>query len=146
MTFRLTWYQWILINLKKTNIMTIKIKSLARTNPRDLAAPKKYYATVVNQGDATLNSLSQQIAMMSTVSKTDVYAVLMALTEVVPLALAEGKIVRMGNLGSFRVMVNSDAVATEQEVTSNLVKQLRLAYRPSQELKTQVETFQVEKA
>jgi predicted histone-like DNA-binding protein len=125
--------------------MSIKIKSLARINPRDVAAEKRYYATVINQGETTLNSLSKQIAMMSTVSKTDVYAVLMALTEVVPQALEEGKIVRLGSLGSFRVVVSSDSAATEEEVSSHLVKQLRLTYRPSQELKTQVEAFPVEK-
>ena len=126
--------------------MTIKIKALARINPRDVSAPKKYYATAINQGDMTLNSLSQQIALMSTVSKTDVYAVLMALTEVVPQALADGKIVRLGSLGSYRVVVNSDSVATAEEVSSHIVKQLRLTYRPSQELKTQVEAFPIEKA
>jgi len=60
--------------------MAIKIKTIERKNPRDLDAPAKFYATTVNQGELSLDNLSKQIAMMSTVSKTDVFAVLMALT------------------------------------------------------------------
>lgn len=44
------------------------------------------------------------------------------------------------------VKVSSASAATAEEVSSHNVKQLRLTYRPSQELKTQVEAFHVEKA
>ncbi len=125
--------------------MSIKIKALSRINPQEPEAPRKFYAVAVNQGELTLNNLSKQIAMMSTVSKTDVYAVLMAFTEVVPQALEDGKIVRLGSLGSFSVMVSSDAMPTAEEVSSNNVKQLKMRFRPSLELKTQVETFPIEK-
>ena len=125
--------------------MSVKIKALARINPQEPTAAKRYYAVAVNQGELTLNSLSKQIAMMSTVSKTDVYAVLMALTEVIPQALEDGKIVRLGNLGSFSTMVNSDSSATPEEVSSHNVKQIKLRFRPNQELKTQVENFPIEK-
>ncbi|MBU1014621.1 MAG: HU family DNA-binding protein [Bacteroidetes bacterium] len=125
--------------------MSIKIKAITRINPRDPATAKRFYAVAVNQGDITLDSLSKQISMMSTVSKTDVYAVLIALTEVIPQALEEGKIVRLGNLGSFSVNVNSDSMATAEEVSSHNVKQLKLHYRPSAGLKSLVEAFHVEK-
>jgi len=125
--------------------MSIKIKAITRINPRQPEAANRFYATAVSQGEVTLNSLSKQIAMMSTVSKTDVYAVLMALTEVIPQALEEGKIVRLGSLGSLTVNVSSDSKATAEEVSSNNVKQLKLRYRPSAELKVQVENFPVEK-
>lgn len=125
--------------------MSIKIKSLARINPRDMAAPKKFYATAVNQGDLSLKNLSKQIALMSTVSRTDVYAVLMAFIEVVPAALEDGKIVRLGSLGTLRVVVSSESADTAEEVSSHSVKQLKLRYRPSAELKTQIKAFPIEK-
>ncbi len=125
--------------------MSIKIKAITRINPREPEAAKRFYAVAVNQGELTLNSLSKQIAQMSTVSKTDIYAVLMALTEVIPQALEDGRIVRLGSLGSFSVSVRSESSATAEEVTSNNVKQLKLHFRPSAELKAQVEGFQIEK-
>jgi len=125
--------------------MSIKIKALARKNPQDLTAPPKFYAKVVNQGETSLDNISATIAQMSTVSKTDVYAVLIALTEVIPQQLEDGKIIRLGKLGSFVVSLSSNPSDTEEEVTAGNVKKLRLNFRPSQELKRQVEAFPVHK-
>lgn len=125
--------------------MPIKFKAVSRINPRDVEAPKKFYASPVNKGELTLDSLSKQIAMMSTVSKTDVYAVLISLTEMVPLALEEGKIVRLGSLGSFSVGMNSEASLSADEVSHLNVKKLLLRFRPSAEMKKTVANFPVEK-
>ena len=126
--------------------MPIKIYVIERRNPLDPEAPSKFYASTKNQGDVSLNTLSKQIALMSTVSKTDVYAVLMALTEVVPSILEEGKIVRLGSLGSFRLTVSSEASLTAEEVSTHNVKQIKLRFSPSHELKKEVEGFPLEKA
>ncbi len=125
--------------------MSIKIRAIARKNPRDLEAAPKYYAQKVNQGDVSLTQLSEIIAQMSTVSKTDVFAVLMGLTEVIPRELSDGKIIRLGTLGSFSVGVSSSAVDTEEEVSSHQVKKLKLNFRPDADLKQKVEGFHVTK-
>ncbi len=125
--------------------MTIKIKALARKNPQDITAPPKYYATKVNQGEISLKKLSATIAQMSTVSKTDVYAVLMAFTEIIPPSLEEGKIVRLGDLGSFHISLKSTVSDSAEEVSASNVERLKLMFRPSFELKNQVEGFAVSK-
>lgn len=125
--------------------MSIKIKSVARKNPQDLTAPPKYYAQAVNQGEISLNQLSVLIAQMSTVSKADVYAVLIALTDVVPVQLEEGKIVRLGEMGSFSIGLNSYPSELEEKVSAASVKKLNLRFRPSIELKKKVDAFSVSK-
>jgi predicted histone-like DNA-binding protein len=125
--------------------MSIKVKAMARKNPQDLTAAPKFYAQVVSQGEVTLDQISAYIAQMSTVSKTDVYAVLMGLTEVIPQQLEDGRIVRSGNLGSFRVSLSSSPSDTIEAVTAANVEQLKLSFRPSQELKRKVEGFPVTK-
>lgn len=82
---------------------------------------------------------------MSTVSKTDVYAVLMALVELVPQQLSQGKIVQLGKLGSFSVGVNSTPAETAEKLSSANVKRIKLNFRPAKELKKEVENFAVQK-
>ncbi|OFY48662.1 MAG: hypothetical protein A2W85_05745 [Bacteroidetes bacterium GWF2_41_31] len=125
--------------------MSIKVKAMARKNPQDLTAAPKFYAQVVSQGEVTLDQIAAYIAQMSTVSKTDVYAVLMGLTEVIPQQLEDGRIVRLGNLGSFSVSLSSLPSDTIEAVTAANVEQLKLSFRPSQELKRKVEAFPVSK-
>jgi len=135
----------LLLTLLILNEMSIKVKAMARKNPQDLAAAPKFYAQAVSQGEVTLDQISAYIAQMSTVSKTDVYAVLMGLTEVIPQQLEDGKIVRVGNLGSFSVSLSSTPSDTIEAVTASNVEQLKLSFRPSQELKRKVEAFPVSK-
>lgn len=125
--------------------MSIKIKALARKNPQDLTATPKFYAQIVNQGEISLDNIAATIAQMSTVSKTDVYAVLMGLTEVIPQQLEDGKIVRLGNLGSFSVSLSSKPSDSSEAVGAGNVEKLKLGFRPSQELKKKVEAFKITK-
>ncbi len=125
--------------------MSIKVKAIARKNPRDLTAPPKYYASKVNSGEVTLETISFHIAQMSTVSKTDVMAVLTALTEVIPKQLEYSKIIRLGKLGSFNIGVHSDPSDTIEEVSSSSVNRLKITFRPSIELNRDVVAFPVTK-
>lgn len=83
---------------------------------------------------------------MSTVSKTDVYAVLIALTEVIPAQLEDGKIIRLGEMGSFTVGLNSHPSDTEEDVSAADVIKLKIRYRPSVLLKRTVEAFPITKS
>ncbi len=125
--------------------MSIRIKAVAIRNPRDLTAPLKYYAKAVNTGEVSLDSMSTSIAQMSTVSKADVYAVLIALTEHMPRQLGDGKIIRLGSLGSFVVSVKSEPSDTARAVGASNVKKLKLNFSPSKELKRELEGFTVQK-
>jgi len=121
----------LLLTLLNLIEMSIKVKAMARKNPQDLTAAPKFYAQVVSQGEVTLDQIAAYIAQMSTVSKTDVYAVLMGLTEVIPQQLEDGRIVRLGNLGSFSVSLSSLPSDTIEAVTAANVEQLKLSFRPS---------------
>ena len=150
--FRKKTRHFILIIIYKTYLLTqiitiisIKIKAVALKNPQDPTAAPRYYAKPVNQGELSLDDLSKTIAKMSTVSMTDVYAVLIGLIESIPDELKQGKIVRLGKLGSFSISLSSDPSDNAEDVSINNVKKLRLNFRPSQELKRKVEAFPVAK-
>lgn len=125
--------------------MAIHVKPVARKNPQDMTAAPKFYAQVVNQGEIVLKDLSVDIARMSTVSRTDVYAVLMSLIELVPAEIGKGHIVRLGELGDFSITARSTPALTAEEFTANNVTSLHLQFRPSVEVKKAIKSFTITK-
>lgn len=110
--------------------MAIKIKSIPKRNPRNLAAPPQYYASAVHDSRTEIDELSELIAQVSNVSKTDTYAVLTALLEVIPRELSAGSIVNLGELGSFYVSVKSHPSEKAEEISANSVKSSKIIFRP----------------
>ena len=125
--------------------MTVKIKTIARKNLQDQAAPAKYYAIVDSSGKTGIDELSAIIADKCTVSRPDVYAVIIAATEVIMKELAAGRSVQLGILGSFGVSISSEGMATADEVTASSVKSAKVLYRAGPEIKNMTKTLKFEK-
>jgi len=81
--------------------MSVKYNIVERPNPRDPEAPKKFYPSVQASGRKTLRQLSKRITQMCTVTGPDTLAVLESLLTIIPEELAEGRIVELGDFGSF---------------------------------------------
>ena len=73
-----------------------------RVNPSEKSAPPRYYGHVQANGDMGIREMSERIQATCTVHKTDVYAVLVALGDVIADALQNGEIVRLGELCTLR--------------------------------------------
>ncbi len=115
--------------------MPIGYSLVERGNPRDPNAPKKFYATQKSLGEVNLRQLAEQIAEISTVSAIDVYAVLEAFIQTVPQLVAEGKIVRLGEFGSFHATLESEGAESAESFTSSLIKKVNLRFRPGKLIK-----------
>jgi predicted histone-like DNA-binding protein len=134
-----------LFNLK-TKTMAVKFNVIERGNPLKPNDPKKFYASSNADGEITLKALSKRISSMSTVNSGDVLAVLDLLIQVCSEELASGKIVRLGDFGSFQVTISSEGQATADKVNANSVKGAKLQFRPGKELKNMLTTLEFEKA
>lgn len=115
--------------------MAVKIKAVQRVNPQDITAPQKFYAKAVGTGKTDLKRLAKMIAMQCTVNRADCLAVLAALEDNIIMELQDGKIVQIGDLGTFQLGVHSLASLLQDEVSSNSVVKARLNFRPGEELK-----------
>ena len=113
--------------------MSVNYKPVAKKNPSQQAEPAKYYAQVVSNGDMTTRQLAKQISAISTVSAADTMAVIEAFLEVVPQALADGKIVRLGDFGSFSLTVNSEGAVDALTLSKNQIKKVSVRFRPGKE-------------
>ena len=93
--------------------MAVTYVVVERGNPQKQEEPKKYYAQAKASGELTLKKLSKEIAQGSTtVSDTDVLAVLNDLTKILSRHLADGEIVRFGDFGAFQITLSGSGAAS----------------------------------
>jgi len=125
--------------------MAVEYVIVARGNPANPTEPKKFYAHARSSGEVSIRELAKEIAGMSTVSSIDTLAVLEALLQLLPKHIAEGRIVRLGDFGSFGLTISSEGAATEGEVSASLIRNNHIRFRPGREVKRVLDTIQYRK-
>jgi predicted histone-like DNA-binding protein len=121
--------------------MPIRFKAVKKPNLKNPNEPPKYYASAVSSGKCDIDKLSRIISKNSTVSRTDVYAVIMGLLDAVSDELSDGNTVYMGKFGTYSITVKSEGVATPGELTSAAIKSAKMNFRPGAELKNMTKTL-----
>ena len=101
-----------------------------RINPRDKEAAPKYYGHVQASGDIDLREMAERNQQTCTVHKSDVFAVLVALEDIITDALRGGEIVRLGDLGTLQIGISSKGAVTEEDYSDSLIKKTRINFRP----------------
>jgi len=101
-----------------------------RRNPSEKGTPPKYYAQAQARGDVSLREMAERIQTSCTVHKSDVYAVLVALEDVVAEAIQNGEIVRLGDLCTLQVSLSGKGALSEDEYTTDLIKRAKINFRP----------------
>lgn len=113
----------------------IKLKSVAKRNPKAVEEPPKFYASAVHDASVELDGLATAVSNRCSLRRSDVHGVLIALMDIIPEELLNGKIVSLGNLGSFCVNVKSEGADIEEELSHSNVKGFKILYRPASKLK-----------
>ena len=116
-----------------------------RVNPRDKEAAPKFYAQAQARGDVNIREMATRIQGSCTVTKADVYAVLVALEDVIMEALQNGKIVRLGELGTFQVSLSGKGAVTSEDYDTSLIKKARINFRPGLSLAGMLDTLSFSK-
>ena len=126
--------------------MPVKYNVIERKNLQDPQAAPKFYASAKADGEVNLKSLSKEIAGGSTtVSDTDVLAVLNDLIKTVSRHLADGKIVRLGDFGNFQISISSEGATTAAKVTSAQIRSNKILFRPGVDLRDMLSNVKYEK-
>ena len=127
--------------------MSIKYNVIERGEPGvEGGGTKKYYASAQTSGNLGIEDLTEQIESISTVSGADIRAVLYSIVDVVPKLLSNGSIVEIGDLGSFRVSISSEASETAEEVSASNIKKAKILFRPGKKFSTMLKTLEYKKA
>ena len=125
--------------------MSVKFSVTPRKDPRDQSSQPKYYATVRSNGRIDTHGVARDINKMSTVSSVDTAAVLEAFMNVVPDQLADGKIVELGDFGTFRVSVSSEGAEMPEAVTTRSITDVRILFQPGKRFKKLINNTEFEK-
>ena len=126
--------------------MPIKFKVIERGQPGVAGGGiKKQYASPVMDGELSLAEMTKAIEKICTVSGADIRAVLYALVDVAIDSLADGTIVRLGDLGSLRITLSSEGKEKPEDVTASAVKEVGVIFTPGTRIKETLATVKFEK-
>ena len=116
-----------------------------RINPREKDEAPKYYAQAQARGDVSIREMAERIQSSCTVHKSDVYAVLVALEDVIAEALQNGEIVRLGELCTLQVSLSGKGALTEDDYDTSLIKRSKINFRPGRVLSNALSGLQFTK-
>ena len=126
--------------------MAIKYKLVELGNPQKPQEPKKWYARAKSSGEFTFRRLSKEISEGSTtVSDTDVLAVLNDLSKILRRHLENGEIVRFGDFGSFQMSIGSSGSDTAEKFHHSMIKSSKVLFRPGIDLREMQNNLKYEK-
>ncbi|MFC0344915.1 HU family DNA-binding protein [Epilithonimonas hispanica] len=126
--------------------MPVKYNVVERKNPLNKNATPKFYASAKADGEINLKAIAKEIAGGSTtVSDTDVLAVLNDLIKSIARHLNDGKIVKLDDFGSFRITLSSEGLETAEKVNSSAIKSSKIIFRPGQDLQDMLRNLKYEK-
>jgi predicted histone-like DNA-binding protein len=126
--------------------MSVKFKVLPRKNPQDITAPERFYAAAIGDGEVDLDRLAEKIAYQCTLTEVDCHAVLLSLVHNISEELSDGRIVRLGKLGTFQIGISSEGMVTEEEVNASVIIKSRVLFRPGRRLQKVLSDLSFRKA
>ena len=115
--------------------MAIQYRISRRKNNIGTTAEINYIMQAVSTGDIDIERLSQEISTESTLSETDVRAVLDALGRKMMQHLEDGKTVSLENIGRFKIGFKGIAQPTKSLLRTQVVSKFHINYQPSIKLK-----------
>lgn len=104
--------------------------SQKRKDPQNPDSEKLYYARMQSSGSVTLDDIASDIAYATSLTDSDVLATIRAFIHQLNKHLAEGKIVKADNFGSFQLQIHSKGAATKKEFSPGHITGVSIQFRP----------------
>lgn len=89
-----------------------------------------YYAKVARKGSTTTDTMAQIIQDRCTLTKTDVKAVLDALSEVMHEELSQGKRVCLEGIGYFSLEIDGPCKENPADISARTIRSVNVKFRP----------------
>jgi predicted histone-like DNA-binding protein len=132
--------------MQENGNMPAEFVVVSRKDPLDLELPPRYYPRAKSSGTVGIRELAEEIAGFSSLSTVDVMAALEGLLQVIPRHINNGKLVRLGDLGTFRLTFKGKGADSPEAVTAQNIKSTRLIFRPGKEFRKALKAIQYRKA
>ena len=123
--------------------MAVKFKSVLKAEPGvPGGGVKKYYAQIVQSGVVDFDKLANLISLATTVSRTDVLAVLDALETYMNLELESGEILHLGNFAHFRLSSHSKGVDNEEDLDVYCIENSTIIFTPGKSMEKMLKNLE----
>jgi predicted histone-like DNA-binding protein len=126
--------------------MSIKFNAVPRMNPRDLTAPKQYYAFLDRGDEVTFDELIEFTGKMSGINEPYIVAVMRTLEKAIIEQLSHGRHVNIGRIGTIYLSLKSIGVEKAEDLSSRDIKSMKIRFRPGKVLKHATKGFDLHKA
>lgn len=123
----------------------MKYKLIQKANPLEPETERKWYASPVKAGTINNYQLSKGIAGKSFLARGAVMNVIENMIDEIPRYLIEGYSVNLNNFGTLRLSLSSEGVQDPKEFTPENIKNMKVVFTPSPELKKTLLNIRFEK-
>ena len=114
--------------------MPILFKTVERTNPQDVTAPKKWFPILKTISQKKEKEVAREIADETTLNPKEAEMALSQLEKVLIRTLLASSSVQLGDWGSFRLTCNGESSDTQKEVNAGKIKKLNIRFTPGKAL------------
>lgn len=108
---------------------------IQRSNPRDPALVRKWYAVPSSRGHRSIDDISADITAASSLSRGDIRNTICGLADHLPKYLLDGQTVELGELGLLRIGFSSEGVSDIKEFHPSDIDHLKILFLPGKILK-----------
>jgi predicted histone-like DNA-binding protein len=125
--------------------MSIHYKATKNANNLKGNKEDTYYARAISDGEISSEKLLAILAKKTKLHKADCFRFMLFLEETMAEQLAQGKIVRLGDIGYFQVGISAKGVASEDEVTPTTISAAKINFRAGKSVRTMLKSLTYEK-
>ena len=115
--------------------MSLLYNKMKRYNPLNPGDEPKWYPVLKSTESVGEKEVGQLIADETTLNEKEAEMALHQLMKILIRLLLSGKTVKLSGVGSFRLTVNSEGSATEEEANANKIKKVNLRFTPSETMR-----------
>ena len=109
-----------------------------RQNPLNREADSKYYASAEYGEEIHVNALAKEISKSCTLTPADIVEVIESFLDKMPQYLKSSNRIRLNKFVIFKLSFSSEGHEKAEDVSSNDIKNLRVLFTPSAELKKEL--------
>jgi len=124
--------------------MAVKCFKVAQKNLQKPTDPVKHYLRNKSTGEMTERDLVEKGASISLMNPVDIKAANELFLQLIPEALSDGKIIRIGDFGTFMLKISSEGVENPDELTIRNIKGVKVIFRPGQAFKKMLRDIKFE--
>lgn len=110
--------------------MPVKYSLVELSNPLRPEDSKMFYAKAQADGVVTLNEIAEDVSYASSLTDGDVLNSIRGVIRCMRKHLSNGRVVSLGELGSFQLQISSSGASTKEEFNAANIRKAKFQFRP----------------